>query len=167
MIASLDFGEKSAFSVSLLVGDPRDSAGTVISLAEQGYQVRTIRGKKSHSLSRLFNEFAAAFQFPWYFGENKDAFDECITDLSWLPPERGYACVILDAPELLSEEDGSALTWFLDTMRLTAEEWASDGSTSSDWSHPISFRLIAQSSKNSLDEFLGKWTSAGAKFDQI
>jgi hypothetical protein len=29
-------------------------------------------------------EFAASFQFPYYFGENWPAFDECINDLSWL-----------------------------------------------------------------------------------
>ena len=33
------------------------------------------------SVAAVFDEFAAAFQFPYYFGRNKDAFDECMRDL--------------------------------------------------------------------------------------
>jgi RNAse (barnase) inhibitor barstar len=33
----------------------------------------------------LLNVLAQEFMFPDYFGENWDAFEECIRDLSWLP----------------------------------------------------------------------------------
>lgn len=33
----------------------------------------------------LFATFAELLKFPDYFGNNWDAFDECIQDLSWLP----------------------------------------------------------------------------------
>ena len=37
-----------------------------------------------------------ALQFPAYFGSNWDAFEECITDLSWLEAD-GYALLIYDS----------------------------------------------------------------------
>ena len=43
---------------------------------------------------------AAAFQFPYYLGNNWDAFWECITDLEWLP-SRGYVAVVTHLEEAL------------------------------------------------------------------
>src|SRR5260221_8444864 len=37
------------------------------------------------SKEALLAMLATQFNFPDYFGENWDAFDECIRDLSWLP----------------------------------------------------------------------------------
>ena len=53
-----------------------------------------MRGDRMRSYDGLFDEFAAAMQFPWYFGYNGNAFDECIADLSWIDPGAGYALVI-------------------------------------------------------------------------
>jgi RNAse (barnase) inhibitor barstar len=49
--------------------------------------VRQVRGAKALSVPALFDEFAAALQFPPYFGENWDALEECLADLRWLPVE--------------------------------------------------------------------------------
>jgi hypothetical protein len=42
-----------------------------------------IRGKRCTTRASLFQECAAALQFPDYFGDNWDALEECITDLEW------------------------------------------------------------------------------------
>jgi len=52
----------------------------------------------------LDNECSAVLQFPWYFGENWPAFDECIRDLSWLPADV-YTLIITDSLAVLSEQD--------------------------------------------------------------
>src|SRR5258708_36947570 len=64
---------------------------------------RVVRGHKARTAAALFDEFAAALQFPCYFGENWDAFDECLTDLTWLPAE-AYVLLIVQSIQLLDKE---------------------------------------------------------------
>ena len=54
---------------------------------ERGAYVAYIRGKRCATEEGFFKEISAAFQFPYYFGENWPALDECITDLDWLKIE--------------------------------------------------------------------------------
>lgn len=51
-------------------------------------EARIIRGVRCANSSTLFSEWAAALQFPYYFGHNWSAFDECINDLEWMRTER-------------------------------------------------------------------------------
>lgn len=36
----------------------------------------------------LFAAYDAGMTFPWYFGNNWDAFNDCIKDRSWIPNQR-------------------------------------------------------------------------------
>lgn len=66
--------------------------------------VRVLRGSRMTTRDALFDEFAAALQFPSYFGGNLDALDECLRDLEC--PEGPTAPVVLAVTEpeaLLSE----------------------------------------------------------------
>lgn len=49
--------------------------------ARDGTVARVVRGKKSRTVSHFFDEISAALQFPYYFGENWAALDECLADL--------------------------------------------------------------------------------------
>lgn len=58
--------------------------------------------------------FFAAMQFPYYFGYNGNAFDECLTDLDWLPATM-CALAIFDSADFLSREPAQ-LPLFLDAF---------------------------------------------------
>ena len=67
------------------------------------YCCRIVRGKKMNSKELLLQEFGAALQFPYYFGENWDGFNECLADLSWLDPSVVILCT--DAEQILPGAD--------------------------------------------------------------
>lgn len=52
--------------------------------AHQNSYTSYLRGKRCVDEISFFYEVSASFQFPWYFGENWAAFDECVCDLDWL-----------------------------------------------------------------------------------
>jgi hypothetical protein len=91
----------------------------------QGTRVvcRTIRGRKARTTASLFDEFAAALQFPCYFGENWDAFDECLTDLEWLSAE-GYVLLITNSIHLLEADPLDHLVRFFHLLEKAGREWS-------------------------------------------
>jgi RNAse (barnase) inhibitor barstar len=96
--------------------------------------VRTVRGKKMSSPEALFDEFAAALQFPDYFGENWSALDECLADLSWLPSE-GYLLVIRDAASTLASSEADFGIW-INILSRVAEEWSQPVEEGQVWDRP-------------------------------
>lgn len=87
------------------------------------FAVRLVRAKNMSSAKALFSEFAAALQFPCYFGNNWNAFDECIADLEWLPAE-GYVVLIVDGASVLQTDSADREVLFK-IMASVAQEWAS------------------------------------------
>jgi hypothetical protein len=71
----------------LTTARPAEVADAVATVnRHKGVVARVLRGHKMRSPAALFDEVAAALQFPPYFGVNWDALDECLADLNWLPP---------------------------------------------------------------------------------
>lgn len=62
--------------------------------------IRFVRGHKMTTTQGLFDEFSAAMHFPYYFGENWNAFRDCLLDLEWLPGEV-YGIVITNLKDCL------------------------------------------------------------------
>lgn len=65
----------------------------------------------------LFNLLAERFAFPDYFGENWDAFEECIRDLSWLPD----GDVALEHSDIPLASSTSDLQIYLSILREVVE----------------------------------------------
>lgn len=91
------------------------------------YKIRVIRGKNCDSTSELFHEFSSALQFPYYFGKNWDAFDECISDLDWLKCNI-FILFITGIELLLKNEDPKEFDTFLSIINSTIHGWQEKGS---------------------------------------
>lgn len=87
------------------------------------FSVKLLRGNKMRSWKALFGEVSAALQFPYYFGENLNAFDECIADLEWLDA-RGYLLVILKADEILADGEDADFQALINHLNYAAAGWA-------------------------------------------
>jgi RNAse (barnase) inhibitor barstar len=70
----------------------------------------------------VFEAFATALEFPDWFGENWDALEDCLTDLSWRKAQ-GHVLVI-EKHEKLAKDELGVLT---DVLRSAAEFWAERG----------------------------------------
>jgi hypothetical protein len=83
---------------------------------------RVVRGKIAVTETAFFSECAAALQFPLYFGENWDAFRDCMLDLAWLEAP-GCALIIADALHLLEKAKPEAFSHFVRIVTEAAGYW--------------------------------------------
>lgn len=106
-----------------------------------GSVVRFLRGKKMPTVQGLYDEFAAALQFPDYFGYNGGAFDECLADLSWLPATT-YVLTIFDSADLLAKEP-TQLPLFIDAFERICVEWSTPIAKGESWDRPaVPFHVV-------------------------
>jgi RNAse (barnase) inhibitor barstar len=85
--------------------------------------VRVLRGQKMADIHGFYDEIGAALQFPYYFGENLNALDECLRDLEWLPADR-YVIVVRDAAQVLSAPGAAdAFDAFLEIVSNAQISW--------------------------------------------
>lgn len=127
--------------------------------ANVGAVVRVVRGGRCATKRGLMQEWAAALQFPYYFGENWDAFEECVNDLGWLPA-RGYILAVTDAERLLAESDDLAiLVSILDTA---GARWGGGAGAGPDRPNlPVSFHVVFQCDPQKEDETRHRFADAG------
>lgn len=84
-----------------------------------GFRVaRVARGGKP----ALMRSFAAALEFPDWFGGNWDALEDCLTDLSWVPAA-GYL-VLIEGAGTLAGDDFAVLREILESA---ARFWSARG----------------------------------------
>ena len=109
-LVSFSTGDEEALD-DFAVAAPDDTAATI----------RIVRGKRCTTREQLFQEWAAALQFPSYFGENWDALEECLSDLEWLTAG-GLVLFVTQADRLL-EYSPDDLSTFGDVVKTAAKEW--------------------------------------------
>ncbi len=110
------------------------------------------------SLDDLFDEFAAALQFPYYFGENWPALDECLGDLEWIEPHSGLILLVYEADQVLTEStnDLPSLVRTIERAHSVYSQPVNDGEW---WDRPaLPFHVVLQLPVAELD----RWIEAGA-----
>jgi hypothetical protein len=141
----------------------QESATAIAGWREARLVVRTVRGRKMRSVARLDDEFAAALQFPWYFGENWAAFDECIKDLAWLPPEAGYVVVVTD-PLLVLDDSPEDFDVLVRTLSSAVDEWATTVEAGEWWDRPaVPFNIVLAADDSEIAAVADRWSRAGAR----
>lgn len=117
--------------------------------------VRVLRGNKMKKTMELFDEIAAVLQFPYYFGENWNAFDECLNDLDWLEGE-AYLLMITDVSTVLIEESPQEFLTFIKILRQACQEWSDisgQASTGGLVRESKPFKVVFQCSKENSEQF--------------
>jgi RNAse (barnase) inhibitor barstar len=95
-----------------------------------------IEGSACKTKDGLFSVFATALKFPSYFGNNWDAFEECINDLEWLPAN-GYLLIVFDAKHVLVNTEREYKI-FVDIIHKAGSNWA----TGNNDRGPVPFHLL-------------------------
>ena len=85
------------------------------------YKVFYLDGKKINSKQTFLKQAAEAMEFPAYFGANWDAFDECITDLTWCPAQR-YV-ILYDHADIFAQAEPTQYQIALDIFNSAKEYW--------------------------------------------
>ena len=121
----IDFKSTGTPRMHLFIGDPGQACNIAWKISSElghAYEVKVFQGSRMRTKAGLFQEFAAALQFPYYFGNNWDALHDCLEDLQWLPAD-GYVLFLSDSAQLLAE-DHNAVTILLQVLAQAAEYWA-------------------------------------------
>lgn len=147
----------------LLPGDLQHASEETWGFREAGLTVRIVRGHKMRTVPRLFDEVSAALQFPYYFGENWAALDECLADMDWLPTRAGIVVAILDAVEVLCDEPAVELTTLVSVIAHAAETYARPIQIGEWWDRPpLPFHVVLQAPPDKEALLRSRWGASGA-----
>lgn len=97
--------------------------------------VAVLRGERMQDFNSLFQEIAAALQFPYYFGNNWNALDECIKDLDWLPA-KSFVIGITSSQLVLSKENADDQLAFGVLLKDTCKVWSQSCDENEEWGRP-------------------------------
>ena len=85
------------------------------------HKVFHLNGKKINNKQTFLKQAAEAMEFPAYFGHNWDAFDECITDLTWCPAQR-YV-ILYNHADIFAQAEPTQYQIALDILNSAKEYW--------------------------------------------
>lgn len=128
--------------------------------------IRTVRGKKSRTVPDFFDEVAAALQFPFYFGENWNAFNDCINDLEWIIGE-AYILLVSDALLLLSDADSKDFRILIKMLSIANEAWVEPNKYIDRGRPTTPFHVVFQCSIPDVRAFSDRLSQADAEFDTL
>lgn len=93
-------------------------------IKKHGIEVFEIDGNRVKvGQDELLAEIAVAMKFPSYFGNNLDALNECLSDMSWLPA-KGYVLVINNTKAFWSDVTLAGI--LIEIWLSSAENWSKE-----------------------------------------
>ena len=76
---------------------------------------------KARGKSGLLEHFAKVLRFPDYFGNNWDALNDCLTDLSWLDA-KGWVLILLNGNRF-ARDNQAAFDTAVEVLNSAADHW--------------------------------------------
>jgi RNAse (barnase) inhibitor barstar len=92
---------------------------------EEGFAYFHIEGQKLTKKEQFLNHAALAMHFPEYFGDNWDAFEDCLMDLSWIEAD-GFV-IVYDHVDVFAEHQPQHFDTLLEILREATEYWHGQG----------------------------------------
>jgi RNAse (barnase) inhibitor barstar len=152
-------------ALSVLAATPSTVANhlTAWTPAHPEWDILRVRGTKSSDEARLFDELAAALQFPYYFGENWNAVWDCITDLNWL--KGSSFLIVFDSAEHLLSESDRGFQFLMQVLTDAHERWHRETADFGVRGHqPIAFQSVLACDPDAVDALTTRISSVGAAF---
>ena len=98
-------------------------SGTLLQdLNERNIKTFLVDAASCSTERQLLRVIGTALNFPDYFGENWDALDECLRDMSW-HPANGYLVIVRNSAELWREHLTTAGK-LVESWLFAAEDWS-------------------------------------------
>ena len=82
----------------------------------------TLDGKSMQTIEDLFYETSNKLLFPDYFGNNWDAFDECLNDLDWIE-QKNVILTVVNKEYILAKYPYHQEDIFFRLLRESQDEW--------------------------------------------
>ena len=147
----------------MLEAEPKAATEASWGWREAGLTIRRVRGRKMRNVDALFNEMAAALQFPYYFGENWPAFDECLSDMDWLPMNAGIVIMVSDPADVLADSSDVELAVLIRAIAHAAETYSQPIESGEWWDRPaVPFHVVLHSTSAEVAVVRARWQAAGA-----
>lgn len=93
--------------------------------SERGLAFFHLEGQEIHDKDQFLNQVALVLSFPEYFGNNWDAFADCLTDMSWHETD-GFV-ILYDNFDSLAEHSPRDFEIALDIFKESTEFWHNRG----------------------------------------
>jgi RNAse (barnase) inhibitor barstar len=120
-----DVLEDPAGSGVYLLGAGVSTEGLEKLARKTGLALFVIEGREIRDKDLFLKQTAAALNFPEYFGNNWDAFADCLTDMSW--HEATGFVILYDGFDALAEHSPTDFDTALDIFKESSEFWRSQG----------------------------------------
>ncbi|MCP2340524.1 barstar family protein [Actinomadura rupiterrae] len=89
---------------------------------EHGWRPFYLDGRRARDKDAFLRACADAFAFPDWFGDNWDALEDSLTDLSWAPADHGYL-VLYESWAELADADQASFRTALDVFAEAVASW--------------------------------------------
>jgi hypothetical protein len=155
-------------ALSVLAATPYQVCNSMLARipAHPEWDILRVRGEKATDDARFFDELAAALQFPYYFGENWDAANECVSEPLWLKGS-SFLFIFDSAQHLLSESD-RGFRILLEVLADAHDRWHRE---TADFGprgrQPIAFQSILACAPDAVDALIERMDAANATFVRL